>query len=95
MKAKLGFGLGAVAEFAIFVAFIFSLLLSYELDALFGSDWPSFLGGMVSVVFASATWWLVEVALAWLTAFWETEHAQLTRDRGLPRAELLPPRKRI
>lgn len=69
---------------AITLAFALFVLITYELG---------FLGGVVSVLFCWAVWWLVEVALAWLTAFWETEHAQLTRDRGLPRAELVRRRR--
>jgi hypothetical protein len=74
---------------AILGATVVFLLLSYELDAIFGAQWPSVLGALVSVLFAAAAWWVVEVALAWITAFWETEHAQIMRDRGLPRAELV------
>ena len=53
-----------------------------------GADWPRvhevLLIGVVGVV----VWWIVEVAFAWLAAFWETECGRLVRDRGLPRATL-------
>ena len=48
-----------------------------------------------AATFAAATgivtWWLVEVALAWQTAVWDTEHHLATRTYGreLPIARLL------
>ncbi len=78
---------------AIAVAAAVFGLFTYELVTLLGSQWPSFMGASVSLLFSTAVWWIVEVALAWLTAYWETEHAILTRDPPLPRAELVQRRR--
>lgn len=74
---------------AVAVAALLFALIAYELVTFLGAEWPRFMGISVSVLVSIAIWWIVEVALAWLTAFWETEHAILLRDRGLPRAELV------
>jgi hypothetical protein len=34
-------------------------------------------------------WWVVEVALVWLTAVWETECDRLMRDNGVPPARVV------
>jgi len=64
-------------------------VLSRELSAVFGGDWPGVLSSIAGAMFAIAAWWIVEAGFAWVMAFWETEHDRLSRDRGLPRAELL------
>ena len=74
---------------SIALALVLSVLMSRELAEAFDAPWPSFLVCFVSVMFSTLIWWCVEAGFAWLTALWETEHAQLVRDRGLPRAEVL------
>jgi|SRR5690348_4408987 hypothetical protein len=76
-------------QLSVVLAVAFCILLSRELADAFDAPWPSFLVSMVSVMFASLAWWCTEAAFAWLTALWETEHAQIVRDRGLPRAEII------
>jgi len=74
---------------AIALAAIVWLVLSRELAAMFQSDWPGVVPAMVGAMFAAAAWWIIEVAFAWTIALWETEHDQLARDKGLPRAQLV------
>lgn len=76
-------------QLSVVIAIAFCVLLSRELSQAFDAPWPSLLVCMVSVMFASLFWWCIEAAFAWLTALWETEHAQIVRDRGLPRAEIV------
>jgi hypothetical protein len=49
-------------------------------------EWPRV--HLVALVIASGfvIWYLTEVALAYVTALWETECDQLVRERGIPRA---------
>ena len=51
---------------------------------VFGADWPVFHARLLAIMVGVIAWWLVEVALAWVTALWETEADRLLRDRGLP-----------
>lgn len=74
---------------SIVLAVIVWFLLSREIAAMFLSDWPGILPALVGALFAAAVWWFIEIGFAWMIAMWETEHEQLTRDRGLPRAQLL------
>jgi hypothetical protein len=78
---------------SIVLAVLLSVLLSYEMAAAFDAPWPSFLVCLVASMFGTLIWWCIEAGLAWLTALWETEHAHLVRDRGLPRAEILQRRR--
>jgi hypothetical protein len=77
--------IGAVALF---------LVLSFKLRRLLGDT--SFTIGNTLLPFAvgGLAWWLFEVAFAWLAAWWETEYDRLTRERGLPRAELVRRRRK-
>ena len=79
---------------SISLAVVAWVVISRELAALFGAEWPSIVPGTVGALFATAAWWIIEIAFAWMIALWETEHDKLSRDRGLPRAELLPKRRR-
>ena len=54
--------------------------------------WP--VAGIVTALLAAIVWWIIEAGFAWLLAMWETEHEQIARDRGLPRAELVRRRKK-
>lgn len=65
------------------------IVISRELAAMFGGEWPNPISMIVSILGAIGVWWLIEVVFAWTIALWETEHDRLTRERGLPRAELL------
>jgi hypothetical protein len=68
-------------------------LTMWRLDGFLGAEWPGFHVTLLAVIASVFAWWLVEVGLAWMTAVWETEHDQLTRDPALPRAEVLDRRK--
>lgn len=57
-----------------------------ELTRFLGADWPQAHVTMLVLMAAVIGWWLLEVALAWVAAIWETELDHLVRDRGLPRA---------
>jgi hypothetical protein len=74
---------------AVIVAFVFFIVVSRELSAMFEAPWPNILLGGATLLFAVGAWWIAEVGFAWLTAVWETEHAQILRDRGLPAARLI------
>jgi hypothetical protein len=69
---------------AIAVAVGLGLAMSFATRWVLGSDWPVFHARLLAVMVGVITWWLVEVALAWITALWETEADRLLRDRGLP-----------
>jgi hypothetical protein len=79
---------------SVTLAVVAWLVISHELAALFGADWPSVVPGIVATLPASAAWWIIEIGFAWTIALWETEHDKLSRDRGLPRAELRRWRRR-
>jgi hypothetical protein len=74
---------------AVTVAFVFFIVVSRELSAMFEAPWPNVLLGGATFLFAVGAWWIAEVGLAWLTAVWETEHAHIVRNRGLPSARLV------
>ena len=78
---------------SILTAVVFFVLLARELAYLFGPQWSGPITTAVALLFAIAMWWIVEVAFAWVTAYWETEYVHLLRDRGLPAARLLRPRR--
>ena len=50
--------------------------------------WSRFYSLMMGLLVGTFTWVTIEVVLAWLTAFWETEATHIARDRGLPRARV-------
>lgn len=79
---------------SVVTAAVFFVLFARELADLFGPAWSGPLTTAIAILFASALWWIVEVAFAWVTAFWETEYVHLLRDRGLPVARLLTARSR-
>jgi hypothetical protein len=78
---------------SIAIAFVFCIAFERALASLFGQDWSGALTVVLSIFFSVFVWWIVEVAFAWLTAFWETEYVHLLRDNGLPVARLIRPRK--
>ncbi len=69
---------------AIAVAFLAAVILTAFAHWIFGADWPMFHARLVAVMAGVITWWVVEVALAWITALWETEADRLRNERGLP-----------
>ncbi len=79
---------------SISLAVLAWLAISHQLAALFGAEWPSVVPGATGALFATAAWWIIEIVFAWMIALWETEHDKLSRDRGLPRAELVRRRRR-
>ena len=81
-------------KIAVAIALLAIPLLILKASAALGADWPRFHTVLLSLMGAAFTWCVVEVGLAWLAAMWETQHAVLVRDRGLPRAELLAPRRK-
>jgi hypothetical protein len=59
-------------------------IMVFASDWLLGDDSPVFYSRLLAIFVGVIAWWLVEVALAWVTALWETEADRLLRDRGLP-----------
>jgi hypothetical protein len=55
-------------------------------EYLGGGDWPKLYALLVGIIASIAVWAITEVALAWVTAMWETELVEKTRDGELPRA---------
>lgn len=74
---------------AITLALASSPLLVGELSRWLGSDWPQFHATLLGITLVASTWLGVEIALAGLTAAWDTECARLAHGAGLPRAEVL------
>src|SRR3954465_644733 len=68
-------------------------LVMRKLTGALGDDWPEAHTILLTAVFAVIGWWVVEVSLAWLAAVWEADCDRLMRHQGLPRAELLRPRR--
>jgi len=68
-------------------------ILIAQLGDVLGTNWPLFHSATMAVMVGVAVWWVAEAVLAWLMALWETECDDLSRSRGLPRAELLQRRK--
>ena len=69
---------------AIAGAVMLAGLMCFATGWLLGDDWPVFHARLLAIFGAVIGWWLIEVALAWVTAVWETEADRLLRDRGLP-----------
>src|SRR5215831_4895394 len=74
---------------AISAATMIAPILIAQVAAVLGADWPQIHATVLSVMLGVIVWWVVEVGLVYLTAVWETEHDQLLRNRGLPRAVLV------
>jgi hypothetical protein len=70
---------------AIGVAAVFAVFLTLALDELLEADRPEVHIVLFALVISAPVWWLVEAALAWLTAVWEVRAA---RTDPLPRAEI-------
>ena len=74
---------------AVVIAILVSVLLISELRAALGADWPELHATLLGVMLGAILWCLVEIALAWLTALWETECHRLMRQGELPAARLV------
>lgn len=74
---------------AIIAAVAFAPFCLVMLPRWLGSEWPEAHVWMLSTLASVMTWWVVEVALAWQAALWETEYDQLRHDRGLPPARVV------
>ena len=66
---------------AVALALVCSALLLRQFDGALGA-------ALVTAVIGLFLWCVIEVGLVWLTALWETECAELIRDRGMPRARV-------
>jgi cell shape-determining protein MreD len=73
---------------AIIAATLIAPILIAHVAGVLGGDWPQIHATVLSVMLGVIVWWVIEVGLVYVTALWETEHDQLLRDRGLPRAVL-------
>ena len=74
---------------AVTCALAFGPYCLVELSHVLGSEWPEAHLWLLTICASTITWWVVEVALAWQTAVWETEFDRLRGSRGLPPARLL------
>jgi hypothetical protein len=74
---------------AVAIALAMSPFIIIELSELLGNDWPGAHAAMLAVLVSFMSWWVIEVALAWMTAVWETEYDQRLRERGMPRARVI------
>ena len=69
-----------------------ALVMNELFDAL-DPDWSRAHITVLGLFGGAVTWLVVEVVLAWVAALWETQHAHLLRDKGLPVAQLLRRRR--
>jgi polyferredoxin len=79
---------------AICVAAIIAPLVMSQVVTVLGADWPQMHTTMLSLLFGGIVWWMVEIGLIYVTALWETEHADLVRTSGVPRAVVYQRRRR-
>lgn len=71
----------------------FAPICLFKLTHVLGSQWPEAHTWLLTICASAVTWWVVEVALAWQAAVWETEYDRLRAARGLPPARLIRRRK--
>ena len=74
---------------AVVAALVLGPLVIREFSRIAGADWPDAHLWMLGAVLIAVFWLATEIALAALAAWWETEHAELARERGLPTARLV------
>ncbi|MEJ7604039.1 MAG: hypothetical protein WKG01_39530 [Kofleriaceae bacterium] len=74
---------------AIAIAVAMSVLMISELRDALGADWPELHATLLGVMLGAILWCLTEIALAWLTALWETECHRLMRQGELPAARVV------
>ena len=79
---------------SVVLALVVWIIVSRKLAAYFAMQWPDVVIVVVTALAAAIAWWIIEAGFVWLLAMWETEHDRISRDRGLPRAELLRRRKK-
>jgi hypothetical protein len=77
---------------AIASAVLTAPVVMAELAEGLGTDWPEMHATVLSLMLGVVVWWIFEIGLVYVTALWETEHARLVREYGLPRAVALKPR---
>jgi hypothetical protein len=75
-------------QLAIVVAATLAIVLVTLINDLLDGDWPETHATVVAALFGFVAWWVLEIALVWLTAVWETDSARLIRDRGMPPARV-------
>jgi hypothetical protein len=73
---------------ALGAAMLIAPLMLAQFAEEMGADWPRMHATLLSIMLGAVVWWVTEVGLVYVTALWETEHEQLIRERGLPRAIL-------
>ena len=80
-------------KLSIALAVIASLFIMWWFTGWLPSNWPG--GHMVCMTIALGVvcWYGIETTLGFVIALWETDHSQLTRRPGLPRAEVVVRRK--
>jgi hypothetical protein len=74
---------------AVTCALVFGPYCFVEMGRLLGSQWPEAHLWLLTICASMITWWVVEVALAWQTAVWETQYDRLRGERGLPAARVV------
>jgi hypothetical protein len=74
---------------AIVLTIAIAPFMVLDLVSVLGTDWPAEHTTVLALMLGFLLWCAVEVGLAWITALWETEHARLGRQRGLPRARVI------
>jgi hypothetical protein len=78
---------------AISITVVLCPVMLLRVSDVLGADWPRFHGTMIAAIIGIGMWAITETFLAWMTAVWETECAQLMRDESsLPRAIVRTPR---
>ncbi len=76
-------------KLAVLAAIVLSPLAIAWLARDLHGEWSRLQLTLTAGVIAPVTWWIAELTFAWRAASWETEHAELLRERGLPKAELI------
>ena len=70
------------------IALVVSILAFLVLPDLLGPPWPRFHARLMGIAFGLALAFMVDLAIAGMTTWWEVRHDHLVRDRWLPRAVL-------
>ncbi len=73
---------------AIAITLVLCPVMLFQVTDLLGADWPRFHAMLVALTLGVGMWAVTETVLAWLTALWETECAQLIREHRVPPARL-------
>jgi hypothetical protein len=78
---------------AITSSIVVAVLVAIELHDGLGPTWSRYHAAALGALLGFFSWIALEVSLAWLTAFWETEAGLLAKP-GLPRAVVRRKRQR-